>query len=180
MAVPFRAGLFNIGGQGQLIAGAICATWVGFSWSLPAALHVVAMLVAGMLGGAAYAGIVGVLKARTGAHEVITTIMLNYIGLGLLAWVISTKVFHDPTRSDAASPSPIKDSALLPHLPGGALQVSLASLLALAAAAAVWWLMSRTTLGFRLRAVGSNPDAARTAGVRSRATRSTRCCSPAP
>ncbi len=164
VAVPFRAGLFNIGGQGQLIVGAIFATWVGFSWSLPTVLHVIAMLLAGMLGGALYAGIVGVLKARTGAHEVITTIMLNYIAVGLLGWVISTKVFHDPTRSDAIT-KPIRGTALLPHLPGGSPQVSLASLLALAAVAVVWWLMSRTTIGFRLRAMGSNPEAARTAGV---------------
>jgi simple sugar transport system permease protein len=90
--------------------------------------------------------------------------LLNYIALGLLGYVISTKVFHDPSRSDAIS-KPIKSTALLPHLPGGSPQVSLASLLALVAAAVVWWLLSRTTIGFRLRAMGSNPDAARTAGV---------------
>jgi general nucleoside transport system permease protein len=164
VAVPFRAGLFNIGGQGQLIVGAIFATWVGFSWDLPTPVHVAAMLLAGMLGGALYAGIVGVLKAKTGAHEVITTIMLNYIALGLLGWVIGTKAFDDPTRSDAIT-KPIRSTAVLPHFSGASPQVSLASLLAVVATAVVWWLLSRTTIGFRLRAMGSNPDAARNAGV---------------
>jgi simple sugar transport system permease protein len=164
VAVPFRAGLFNIGGNGQLLAGAVTATYVAFSWSLPTPLHVTAVLLAGMLGGALYAGIVGVLKARTGAHEVITTIMLNYIATYTMLWLISTKAFHDPLRTDAIS-KPAKSTALLPHLSGAAPQVTLATLLAIAAAAAVWWLMTRSTLGFRLRAVGSNPEAARTAGI---------------
>src|ERR1019366_7982071 len=84
VGVAFRAGLFNIGGQGQLIAGAICAGYVGFAWQLPAVLHVLLALIAGVLGGAVWGGIAGFLKARAGAHEVITTIMLNYIGLYLL------------------------------------------------------------------------------------------------
>jgi general nucleoside transport system permease protein len=164
VAVPFRAGMFNIGGNGQLIAGALAAAYVGFSWSLPTAVHIVAVILAGMAGGAVYAGIVGVLKARTGAHEVITTIMLNYIAVNLLLWLISTQTFHDPLRHDAIS-KPAKSTAILPHLSGSSPQVTLATLLAIAAAAAVWWLMSRSTLGFRLRAVGSNPEAARTAGI---------------
>jgi simple sugar transport system permease protein len=164
VAVPFRAGLFNIGGQGQLIAGAVFATWVGFSWSLPTPLHVAAVIAAGMLGGALYAGIVGVLKARTGAHEVITTIMLNNIALGVLAWLLATKAFHDPHHTDKIS-KPVKDSALLPHLSGQSPQLNVSTVLAIAAVAVVWWLMSRSTLGFRLRAMGSNPDAARTAGI---------------
>jgi simple sugar transport system permease protein len=164
VAIPFRAGLFNIGGQGQLIAGAVFATYVGFSWSLPLALHVAAVIVAGMLGGALYAGIVGVLKARAGAHEVISTIMLNNIAVGALLWLISTKTFQDPLRTDKIS-KPVKGTALLPHVSGTSPQLDFSTLLAIAAVAGAWWLMSRSTLGFRLRAMGSNPDAARTAGI---------------
>ncbi|NUR28284.1 MAG: ABC transporter permease [Catenulispora sp.] len=164
VAVPFRAGLFNIGGQSQLIIGAICATWVGFSVSLPLPLHVLLVLVAGMLGGALVGGLIGLLKARFGAHEVISSIMLNNIALGVLAWLISTKTFHDPKRQDAIS-KPVKDSALLPHVHGSSPEVNLSTLLAVVAVVLVWWLMTRSTLGFRLRALGSNPDAANTAGI---------------
>ncbi len=90
--------------------------------------------------------------------------MLNNIALGVLAWLISTKTFQDPHRTDKIS-KPVDDSALLPHLPGVSPQVNLATPLALAAVVVVWWLMSRSTLGFRLRAMGSSPDAARTAGI---------------
>jgi general nucleoside transport system permease protein len=117
-----------------------------------------------MIGGALYAGIVGVLKARTGAHEVISTIMLNNIALGVLAWLLATQAFHDPKKTDKIS-KPVKDSALLPHLPGTSPQLNLSTLLAIAAVVVVWWLMSRSTLGFRFRAMGANPDAARTAGI---------------
>ncbi|MEX5300498.1 ABC transporter permease, partial [Kocuria sp. CPCC 205292] len=79
VAVAFRAGLFNIGAQGQLLIGATLAAWVGFTWQLPAGVHLLAVVLAGAVGGALWGGIVGLLKARTGAHEVILTIMLNYI-----------------------------------------------------------------------------------------------------
>jgi general nucleoside transport system permease protein len=166
VAVPFRAGMFNIGGNGQLIVGAITASYAGFAWSLPAWIHLPVVVLAGMAGGMAYAGIVGVLKARTGAHEVITTIMLNNIASGsLLVWLVtSSAVFHDPHRQDPIG-KPAKPSALLPLLGGADPKVTLAAPLAVVAAAAVWWLFSRSTLGFRLRAVGSNPEAARTAGI---------------
>ena len=89
MTLAFRAGLFNIGAQGQLIIGAICAGYVGFTWDLPPGLHLLVALVAGLVGGAVWGGIPGFLKARTGAHEVITTIMLNYLAASVLIYALS-------------------------------------------------------------------------------------------
>jgi simple sugar transport system permease protein len=164
VALPFRAGLFNIGGQSQLIVGAVCATWVGFTLSAPMPLHVLLVIIAGIVGGALVGGLTGLLKARFGAHEVITSIMLNNISLGVLAWLIKTKAFHDPNRQDAIS-KPVKSTALLPAIQGSSPEVNLSTVLAILAVLLVWWLMTRSTLGFRLRALGSNPDAARTAGI---------------
>ncbi|MBS2538518.1 ABC transporter permease [Catenulispora sp. NF23] len=164
VALPFRAGLFNIGGQSQLIIGAVCATWVGFSISAPMPLHVLLVIIAGIIGGALVGGLTGLLKARFGAHEVISSIMLNNIALGVLAWLIKTKAFHDPNRQDAIS-KPVKDTALLPAIHGSSPELNFSTVLAILAVLLVWWVMSRSTLGFRLRALGSNPDAARTAGI---------------
>ncbi len=164
VGVAFRAGLFNIGGQGQLIAGAICAGYVGFAWQLPAALHVPLALVAGVLGGALWGGLAGWLKARTGAHEVISTIMLNYISLYLLFYLLSVGGFQTASSNQAISRA-VHDSARLPYLFGSGLQVNLGLPIALLAAVGCWWLLTRSTLGFRLRAVGANQFAARTAGM---------------
>lgn len=164
VALPFRAGLFNIGGQSQLIIGAVFATWVGFSISAPMPLHVLLVIIAGIIGGALVGGLTGLLKARFGAHEVISSIMLNNIALGVLAWLIKTKAFHDPNRQDAIS-KPVKSTALLPAVSGSSPEVNLSTVLAILAVLLIWWLMTRSTLGFRLRALGSNPDAARTAGI---------------
>jgi general nucleoside transport system permease protein len=165
VALAFRAGLFNIGAQGQIIMAAIFAGYVGFAWSMPIVLHVIVAVIAGLIGGALYGGIAGVLKARTGAHEVITTIMLNYVALNLLGWLLSVSWFQAPPFSQAISRN-VKDTARLPHLLGGDLRVHFGLLLALAAAAGTAWLLDRSTLGFRLRAVGANPNAARTAGMK--------------
>jgi ABC-type uncharacterized transport system permease subunit len=165
VALAFRAGLFNIGAQGQIIMAAIFAGYVGFAWSLPIVLHVIVAVIAGIIGGALYGGIAGVLKARTGAHEVITTIMLNYVALNLLGWLLSVSWFQAPPFSQAISRN-VKDTARLPHLLGGDLRVHFGLVLAIAAAAGTAWLLDRSTLGFRLRAVGANPAAARTAGMK--------------
>jgi ABC-type uncharacterized transport system permease subunit len=162
VAVAFRAGLFNIGVQGQLIAGAIAAGYIGFHFSMPNGLHLAVALVAGVLGGAVWGGIVGVLKAKTGAHEVITTIMLNYVALGLLTYLLGVKGFQRPDANDAESPL-VAGSARLPHVFD---DLHSGIFLSIAAAVGCWWLLSRSTLGFRLRAVGSNPAAARTAGIK--------------
>jgi simple sugar transport system permease protein len=164
VAVAFRGGLFNIGAQGQATLGVILAALAGFLLPLPPVVHLIVALLAGALGGAVWGFIPGFLKARTGAHEVINTIMLNYVAVYLLSWVILQKVVHDPDRTDAIS-RPVDSSAQLPRLLGSDLRVHAGILLAVLATWAVAWLLNRSTFGFELRAVGANPDAARTAGI---------------
>jgi simple sugar transport system permease protein len=164
VALAFRAGLFNIGGQGQVLIGAICSGYVGFAWGLPPGLHVVIAVLAGAAGGAIWGGIAGFLKAKTGAHEVITTIMLNYVAFYLLLYLLSVNGFQKRNSLEPISRT-VNSNALLPHLFGDNLRVNFGLLIAILAAFGVWWLLSRSTLGFRLRAVGANPLAARTAGM---------------
>ncbi len=164
VGLAFRAGLFNIGGQGQIILGAIFAGYVGFAWHLPVVLHVLVAIVAGIVGGALWGGLAGFLKARTGAHEVITTIMLNWIAYNLLAFLLSVRGFQRPPYGQAIS-NVVDANSQLPHLLGGSLRVHAGLIIALLAALGVWWLLTRSRLGFRLRAVGANPAAARTAGM---------------
>jgi ABC-type uncharacterized transport system permease subunit len=160
VTLAFRAGLFNIGGQGQLIMGAIFAAYVGFHYDMPPGIHLVAALLAGLVGGAIYGGIVGLLKARTGAHEVIVTIMMNYIAISILTWVLTKEAFQEPGSNNPRSEK-VADNARFPEIFG----VHSGVILAVVAAVIVWWLLERTTLGFELRAVGANADAARTAGM---------------
>ena len=164
VGVAFRAGLFNIGGQGQIIMGAVFAGFVGFHWHLPVVIHLIVAIVAGIIGGALWGGLAGFLKARTGAHEVITTIMLNYVAINLLGYLLSVKGFQAPPYGQAIA-NPVDHNATLPLLLGSSLRVHLGLILSLAAAAVVWWLLKHSRLGFRLRAVGANPFAARTAGM---------------
>jgi simple sugar transport system permease protein len=164
VTVAFRAGLFNIGVQGMIIVGAICAGYVGFAISLPPGIHLILALLAGLAGGALWGGIVGWLKAKTGAHEVITTIMLNYVAFFLLSYLLGVSGFQRKGSNEAIS-NTVKSSARLPHLFGSSLSVHAGLILAILAAIACWWLLNRSTLGFRLRAVGANPPAARTAGM---------------
>jgi simple sugar transport system permease protein len=164
VALAFRAGLFNIGAQGQFIAGAIGASWVGFTFNLPTGIHAVAAIAAAMLFAGLYGGFVGFLKARTGAHEVIVTIMLNYVAGYFLLWLLSTTAFLRPQRQDPLAPD-VQMSARLPHLLGPNLRANLGFIVALLAAAVIWWLLNRSTWGFRFRAVGANAAASRTAGI---------------
>jgi ABC-type uncharacterized transport system permease subunit len=164
VAVAFRAGLFNIGGQSQIIGGLLVATWLGFGVSLPPVIHVIVCVIGAFAGGAAIGWIVGVLKARTGAHEVIVTIMLNYVLQYFLAWILGTKAMQRPGRTDLISPA-IAGDAHLPLIAGSHLRVNASFLLALAAVAGVWWLLNRSTIGFEFRSVGANPNAARSAGM---------------
>jgi ABC-type uncharacterized transport system permease subunit len=169
VAFGFKAGLFNIGAEGQLLVGALAAAWVGtFAWvgALPALLAVPVVLLAGAGGGLAWGGIPGVLKARTGAHEVITTIMLNAIALRLTEWIVTSRepvLLLDVTASNPHT-APIAPSARLPELLADT-NLHLGFLLALALAAAVWFVLARTTIGFEIRTVGANPNAARYAGM---------------
>ncbi len=164
----FRSGLFNIGAQGQAIMGGILAAILGFALQLPAVLHIPLVLIGAMVGGGLWGFIPGILKARTGAHEVIVTIMLNYIAANFLLWIITQKGVHDPARSDAIS-KPVHNSALLPKIFGPQdsvlLRTHLGLILGLLVTFAVAWLITRSTFGFELRAVGLNPDAAKTAGM---------------
>lgn len=165
VAVAFRAGMFNIGAQGQMIGGAVLAGYVGFAWHLPAVLHIILVIIAGMLGGVVFGGLTGWLKAKTGAHEVITTIMLNYVAINLLGWLLTQRWYQAGPPYDLAQSKHIDSSASLPKLLGGDLRANIGLLIALVAAAGVWWLLERSTIGFKLRAVGANPNAARTAGM---------------
>ena len=166
VGLAFRAGLFNIGGQGQVILGAICAGYVGFAWHLPVVVHLLVALLAGIVGGAVWGGIVGWLKARTGAHEVITTIMLNYVAFFLLAYLLSVPGFQAPPYGQAIS-NTVDANATLPPFFGTASGLRVHAGLVVAVLATIFcsWLLNRSTLGFRLRAVGANQFAARTAGM---------------
>lgn len=164
VAVAFRAGLFNIGAQGQVIMGAVVSGYVGFTFHLPPVVAVLVALVVGVLAGAVWGGIAGVLKARTGAHEVIVTIMLNYVASFLLAWLLTTSAFRVHGSQEPKSQT-VLTNAQLPLLFGSQYRATWGFVLALVAAAFVWWLMSRSRLGFQFRAVGANPYASRTAGI---------------
>ena len=164
VAIAFRAGLFNIGAQSQFIGGAIVATWLGFGVSLPPVVHVVVCVLGAIVGGAAIGWIPGVLKATTGAHEVIVTIMLNYVLAYFLSWILGTSALQRPGRTDLISPF-IASDAHLPLLLGSHLRVNASFLIALACAVAVAWLLNRSTTGFEFKAVGASHSAARSAGI---------------
>jgi len=162
VALGFKAGLFNIGAQGQFLVGALGAVTVGVAFGQAPGLVAIPMAVlAGLLAGAAWGFIPGVLKAVSGAHEVVTTIMLNYVAISLLAWAVS-----GPLKV-VGSPSPITHdvgNAAFPILIGTTGHLGI--FIALAMVVAVRWLLYKTTLGFEIRTVGANPDAARYAGMR--------------
>lgn len=165
LAIGFRSGLFNIGGQGQMLMAAAGAGWVGFAFDLPAGLHLLVAVVVGVLAGALWGGIAGLLKATTGAHEVIVTIMLNYIAFYLLSYLLATPgLLQAPGSANPKTP-PMAQTAVLPRLLGPEFRLHLGFLLALVAVVVVWWILERSRLGFSLRAVGENPRAARVAGI---------------
>jgi general nucleoside transport system permease protein len=161
----FRAGMFNIGGRGQMLLAGAAAGWVGVKLDLPVVLHLVVALLAAMTVGGLWAGLAGYLKARTGAHEVITTIMLNYVGFYLVFFALSNQgILQAPASSNPKS-LPVNETATMPALLGERFTLHLGFLLALAAVAVVWWLLNRSAFGFRVRAVGENHEAARVAGI---------------
>jgi general nucleoside transport system permease protein len=169
VAFAFRCGLFNIGGQGQYIVGALVAVYVGSRFTgLGHAPHVLLALTLAALGGAAWAGISGVLKATVGAHEVITTIMLNWIAYWGGSYLVGR---GGPLQNHADKSLPfsesITESAQLPIIWGNrALQGLHAGIfIALAALVVYAIVLNRTTLGYEIRAVGFNPEAARYGGI---------------
>ena len=181
VALPFRAGLFNIGAEGQLLAGSMACTAIGIKFSgLPAPILLPMVLLGGMVAGALWAGIPGVLKATVGAHEVVTTIMLNYVAQWLLRYlIIGGPLQLGPGTSKSL---PIGDGARLPTLlpadnsliifglPASVYRVHAGLFIALAAAVAFAFLLWRTSFGYEIRAVGQSQKAARYAGVSVRRT----------
>lgn len=165
VGLAFRAGLFNIGGRGQMLLAGAAAGWVGVGMDLPMVLHLPLAVLAGALAGALWAGIAGLLKAKSGAHEVIVTIMLNYVGYYLVFYALSKQGLLQAPGSLNPKSQPMPDSVILPKLLGDRFNLHLGFVIALAAVGVVWWLLNKSAMGFRFRAVGENPDAARASGI---------------
>jgi ABC-type uncharacterized transport system permease subunit len=176
VALPFRAGLFNIGAEGQLLAGSVACTVIGVKFSnLPAPILLPMVLLGGMVGGAIWAGIPGVLKATVGAHEVVTTIMLNYVAQWLIRYLIVGGPLQLPHGFSVSSPIgagarlpsflPNDNSLIIFGLPAGVYRVHTGLLIAFVALAVFAILLWRTSLGYEIRAVGQSQRAARYAGI---------------
>jgi general nucleoside transport system permease protein len=163
VAVGFKCGLFNIGAEGQFGIGALCSAFVGYSiHGLPWYIHLPLALLAGAAGGALWGAIPGYLKGLTGAHEVVVTIMMNYISFLLSNWLL-----NGPMKAPGFRPlTPVIDnSAMLPRFFPDPLRFNWGFFLALAIAVLIYWFLFKTTIGFEIRAVGANPDGARYAGM---------------
>ncbi len=164
-ALGFRAGLFNIGVEGQLFIGAAAATFVGYSLTgLPPYIHMPLAFLAGALGGALWGMIPGLLKATTGGHEVINCIMMNYIAYRFTTYLLTGPMSRPGTGGMPISPL-IEKSAQIPQFFKTPIRFHLGFFIALAFAALVWWVLFKTTWGLNLRTVGTNPRAARYAGM---------------
>lgn len=170
VAFAFKGGLFNIGAEGQLALGAVFSAWVGYALpdmlglNLPRIIHLPLAILAGVLAGLIWGAIPGWLKAHTGGHEVINTIMMNYIALNMTSFLLNG-VMKDPSPTNVIARTPlIAESARISPIFSG-YRVHWGFVLALLAAALIWWLLERTTFGFEIRTVGANPDAAEYAGI---------------
>jgi ABC-type uncharacterized transport system permease subunit len=175
VAIAFKAGLFNIGASGQFIMGTIFSVWVGINFEgLPAFIHLPLALLAGVVGGMLWGGIPGVLKVTTGAHEVIVTIMLNYIAIAFAGWTVyaggsqgqQPGPLWDPTAGPISETPPVLESARLPELIPPPLRIHAGVLIMLFMVVIMWWLIQKTTIGFELRTVGQNFRAAKYGGMR--------------
>ena len=170
VALAFKGGLFNIGAEGQLALGAVSTAVIGYAlpewlgFDIPAIIHLPLAIIVGMAMGALWAGIVGFLKAYTGGHEVINTIMMNYIALNTISFLLNGPLKDRNPENVIARTPLIADSARMPVIFEG-LRVHWGFVLALLAAYLVWWMLNKTTLGFEIRTVGINPDAAKYAGI---------------
>jgi simple sugar transport system permease protein len=166
VALGFRSGLFNIGVEGQYYIGAAVATYVGFAVTgLPAYIHMPLAFLAGALGGAAWGFIPGWLKAKTGGHEVINTIMMNWIAINLTTWLLSSGPLQRPNSNGAPISPEVLPTAQIPRFFPDPTRFHLGFFIALATAFLVYWLLFKTTWGFDLRTVGANSNAARYAGI---------------
>ena len=165
VALAFRVGLFNIGGRGQILIAAAAAGYVGAYVPMPPVIHLIVALIVGLIGGALWGGLVGLLKARTGAHEVIVTIMLNYIAFYLISFLLRTPgALQAPGQSNPRS-GPMLETAVFPKIAGEAYNLNIGFILVIVATIYVWYLLNRSAMGFQFRAVGENPHAARVAGI---------------
>ena len=170
VAVAFTVGLFNIGAEGQLIVGAITAAWLGHGIrGLPPALHIAVSLAGAAVAGGVWGFIPGYLKVKRGVHEVISTIMLNWVAVYLVENWLVIGPLKAPESADASisqsGTSQILSSAELPRLLGESSRLNLGFVLALAAAALCVFVLVRTRLGYEMRAVGASPEAARYGGI---------------
>jgi general nucleoside transport system permease protein len=163
VAIGFRCGLFNIGAEGQLLMGALGAAYIGYSIvGLPAYIHLPLAMLGGAFAGAVWAAIPGYLKAKFGAHEVVNTIMMNWIAFRLSDWLL-----FGPMKSSGFRPvTPnVEATAELPRFFPDPLRFNWGFVFALAMAVVVYWFLFKTTLGFEIRSVGANPDASKYAGM---------------
>ena len=165
VGLAFRAGMFNIGGRGQMLLAGAAAGWVAINVDAPIAIHLPLAIAAGAVAGGLWAGLAGLLKARTGAHEVIVTIMLNYVGYYLVFFALSQQSILQQKGSINPKSAAMPESAVLPKLLGVRFNLHAGIILALLAVAFTWWLLNRSAWGYRFRAVGINPSAARAAGI---------------
>jgi general nucleoside transport system permease protein len=171
VALGFRVGLFNIGGTGQMVSGIIWATFVATRMELPPIVHFLVAIVAAIVGSVIVGAFVGFLKARTGANEVITTIMLNYIILSFFSFLLSERsLLQGIDATGNRKSDPAAETARLPLIFGDSYDLHLGFVLAIACVGIYWWLMQKSAIGFRLRAVGFSPTAARTAGINVKGT----------
>lgn len=183
VAFAFKTGMFNIGAEGQYVAGTVCAVLVGAKLNLPMPLQVPAVVLAGVAGGALIGAITGFLKSRFGIHEVITAIMLNWTMLYLNNFVVNSALYHKPSSTSSFPVNPSSYTMVLPDwkMSDAGLEslrkipwlfdflvksdVNVAFLVAIAIAVLIWFVLYRSKLGYELRAVGFNRDAAEFAGI---------------
>ena len=169
IALAYRCNLFNIGAEGQLIVGMIAAAWIGTWAGIPPVLHAVLVLMGAILAGGIWGGIAGVLKAKTGAHEVINTIMLNYLALYFSHYLVTKPLIAPPGTSPMTRT--IAGGAMFPQFvqwffPHSYSRLNMGLFVALLACLAVYLLLWKTTLGYEIRAVGFNQEAARYGGMK--------------
>jgi len=164
VAFAFRAKLFNIGAEGQFLMGALAATWVGINLPMPAGIHLLAALLAGTIVGGLWGGFAGLLKATRGVHEVISTIMLNFIAIFFISYMVTGPMKEVSALDIPQTARVLPTAQLMKIMPPSRLSAGI--IIALLAAGFIWWLLWKTTIGYEVRAVGLNFFAAEYAGIR--------------
>jgi simple sugar transport system permease protein len=171
VSLGFRVGLFNVGGTGQILMALLGVTWVSTRMTMPWGVHLIVALIVGVVMAAAWGGLVGLLKAKTGAHEVIVTIMLNYVALYLYTWFLrEPNLLLEHGGGGTPKSDPPATTAQMPLILGPSFKIHIGILIALAAVVLYWWLMERSTIGFRFKMVGANSHAAKAAGIKIEST----------